>query len=96
MNITKKGKASRRAAAKAFQSNNLISLGGKQKSFDVFDYAEGATKTQVNSVCDDVCDECALPLKLYGSNYIESYTNGRANILRCLCDLHADEWEVGK
>ena len=41
-----------------------------------------------------VCDECARPLQLYGANFIESYSNGRVNILRCLCDLHADEMEV--
>jgi len=38
-----------------------------------------------------VCDECAAPLHIYGENFIESYTNGRANILKCLCDLHAAE-----
>lgn len=43
-----------------------------------------------------VCDECARPLHLYGENFIETYTNGKANILRCLCDLHADEMEEGK
>ncbi len=43
-----------------------------------------------------VCDECAAPLHLYGENFIESYINGRANVLRCLCDLHADELEVKK
>jgi hypothetical protein len=41
-----------------------------------------------------VCDVCALPLSLYGANFIETYSNGRVNILRCLCDLHADEMEV--
>ncbi len=41
-----------------------------------------------------VCDECARPLSLYGENFIETYTNGTANILRCLCDLHADEMGV--
>jgi hypothetical protein len=37
------------------------------------------------------CDECSLPLWLYGANFIESYSNGYANTLRCLCDLHAEE-----
>ncbi len=41
-----------------------------------------------------VCDECARPLYLYGENFIDSYTDGRANVLRCLCDIHADEMEV--
>ena len=41
-----------------------------------------------------VCDECARPLHLYGENFIETYTNGKANTLRCLCDLHAEELEV--
>ena len=41
-----------------------------------------------------VCDECSLPLKIYGENYIESYINGRANLLRCLCDLHAAELDL--
>ncbi len=36
-----------------------------------------------------VCDECALPLHLYGENFFDSYNNGRANILRVLCDLCA-------
>jgi hypothetical protein len=38
------------------------------------------------------CDECSLPLLLYGENFIETYSTGRANILRCLCDLHAEEF----
>jgi hypothetical protein len=37
------------------------------------------------------CDECARPLYLYGSNFIESYTAGQANVLRALCDRHAAE-----
>ncbi len=37
------------------------------------------------------CDECCLPLWLYGANFIESYSNGYANTLKCLCDLHAEE-----
>ncbi len=41
-----------------------------------------------------VCDECARPLCFYGENFIETYTNGKVNILRCLCDIHADEMEV--
>jgi hypothetical protein len=41
-----------------------------------------------------VCDECARPLHLYGENFIETYTNGNVNVLRCLCDLHAAELEV--
>lgn len=41
-----------------------------------------------------VCDECCLPLSLYGENFIESYDEGRANALRCLCDLHAEEFEL--
>jgi hypothetical protein len=45
-------------------------------------------KFQLNS---SVCDECCLPMRLYGENFIESYTNGHANTLRCLCDLHAAE-----
>ncbi len=39
-----------------------------------------------------VCDECAAPLWLYGENFIETYTNGRANLLKCLCDLCAAEF----
>ncbi len=42
-----------------------------------------------------VCDECSAPLHLYGEHFVESYTNGDANILRCLCDLHAEELELG-
>jgi hypothetical protein len=38
-----------------------------------------------------ICDECARPLYLYGSNFIESYTAGQANVLRALCDRHAAE-----
>ena len=41
-----------------------------------------------------VCDECCRPLHLYGENFIETYTNGKVNTLRCLCDIHADEMEV--
>jgi RNase P subunit RPR2 len=38
------------------------------------------------------CDECAAPLWLYGENFIESYSNGYADTLRCLCDMHAEEF----
>jgi hypothetical protein len=40
------------------------------------------------------CDECSLPLQLYGENYIETYTDGKVNVLRVLCDLHAEETGV--
>jgi hypothetical protein len=39
-----------------------------------------------------LCDECCVPLFLGGENYIESYRNGRANPLKCLCDTHAEEF----
>ncbi len=45
-------------------------------------------------LCNFCCDECALPLRLYGENFIESYTNDKANPLRCLCDLHAEDGEL--
>jgi hypothetical protein len=38
------------------------------------------------------CDECALPLRLYGENFIESHANGRATLLKALCDSHAAEF----
>ncbi len=41
-----------------------------------------------------VCDECARPLHLYGENFVETYTGGKVNVLRCLCDLHAEEMGV--
>jgi uncharacterized protein YmfQ (DUF2313 family) len=45
-------------------------------------------------LCKFCCDECALPLRIYGENFVETYSNGRVNILRCLCDLHAEEFEL--
>ncbi len=42
-----------------------------------------------------VCDECASPLHLYGANFFDTYTNGTANILRCLCDICAAEFWGG-
>ncbi len=41
-----------------------------------------------------VCDDCCLPLHLYGANFIETYSGGKVNILRCLCDTHAEEFEL--
>jgi hypothetical protein len=38
------------------------------------------------------CDECSLPLQIYGENYIETYTDGQANPLRCFCNTHAEEF----
>ncbi len=38
-----------------------------------------------------VCGECSLPLKLYGENFNDSYTDDVANPLQYLCDLHAAE-----
>lgn len=43
-----------------------------------------------------VCDECAMPLSLYGENFVETYTDYGVNPLRCLCDLHAAEFEEAK
>lgn len=37
-----------------------------------------------------VCDECCLPLDLYGENTIQSSVGSRI-ITRKLCDLHAQE-----
>jgi hypothetical protein len=39
-----------------------------------------------------VCDECSLPLRLYGENHIKSCAGGQSNILRTLCDSHAVEF----
>ncbi len=43
-----------------------------------------------------VCDECSAPLHLYGEHFIDSYTNGYANTLRCLCDVHNEEFELSE
>jgi len=38
-----------------------------------------------------------LPLRLYGENYVESHANGRAYLLKALCNSHAAEfWGVKK
>ncbi len=85
----KKNKKAQRVTTEGLSRNqNFIIAGGKSKGFDGFNYAENTLKMQV------VCDECAVPLQLYGQNFIESYTVGKANLLRCLCDIHADEMEV--
>lgn len=49
-----------------------------------------SSKLSTTSFRSFVCDECAAPLSLYGANFIESYSKGSANVLRCLCDLHAE------
>jgi hypothetical protein len=51
-------------------------------------------KSKFSSTISFACDECNLPLQLYGENYIETYTDGKVNVLRALCDLHADEFEL--
>jgi hypothetical protein len=38
------------------------------------------------------CDECNLPLRIYGENYVESHTDGRSSLLKALCDSHAAEF----
>jgi hypothetical protein len=38
------------------------------------------------------CDECNLPLRIYGANYVESHTDGRSSLLKALCDSHASEF----
>ncbi len=42
-----------------------------------------------------VCDECSLPLKLYGENHHDTYTNDAANPLLSLCDICAAEFWGG-
>ncbi len=49
-------------------------------------------QSKVSHTTTFACDECALPLHLYGENYIETYTDGKVNVLRVLCDLHAEEF----
>jgi hypothetical protein len=41
-----------------------------------------------------VCDECCLPLHLYGRDFIESYIDEQAELLPSLCDLHLSELEL--
>ncbi len=41
--------------------------------------------------CFLVCDVCERPLHIYGENFIDAYTNGKAVVRRCLCNDHAAE-----
>ena len=41
-----------------------------------------------------VCDECCLPLSLYGENVILSVENDRF-VTQLLCDLHCEEFMNG-
>jgi hypothetical protein len=38
------------------------------------------------------CDECCLPLYLYGENFVEARSNGRSYLRKALCDSHAAEF----
>ncbi len=57
-----------------------------KQSFSASD--EGNLKIQF------VCDECCLPLSLYGENVILSVYNDEF-ITHLFCDLHADEFLSG-
>ncbi len=39
-----------------------------------------------------ICDECALPLRLYRSDTLDTYTSGRAGTLRDLCDKCSEDF----
>lgn len=65
----------------------------KLNGFSTFNFIKEPLDLQ-SEFFDFCCDECARPLHLYGENFIETYTNGKANALRCLCDLCADEMGV--
>jgi hypothetical protein len=62
----------------------------KESRFTMENCTPHHPKTQLDFVFHHVCDECSLPLRLYGENFIESYSNGKANSLRVLCDIHAE------
>ncbi len=65
-----------------------------QLKFQVNPLDNPATETNNFQFADMrlVCDECCLPIHLYGENFIETYTDGKVNTLRVLCDLHAEEF----
>jgi hypothetical protein len=77
------------------KKTQVFSNFGSNKSLTtvIFDgQTSSASFQRINSF---VCDECCLPLRLYGANFIESYTNGKARPMRCLCDIHAAEFGFG-
>lgn len=70
----------------------------KENQFVMTNYTRSTKKPQHDFRFDGMnlgCDECCVPLLLGGENYIESYRNGRANPLKCLCDTHAEEFGFG-
>lgn len=79
-----------------FSTEGAIIRAPHSSSHDLLEHSKLAHLPFCFSGLRLVCDECAAPLHLYGENFIESYTEGRANSLRCLCDLHADELGVKK
>jgi hypothetical protein len=77
-------------ARKPFKINTIVTVVALPKPSDrLFKFERDGAYTFI-------CDECALPLRLYGEAFIESCGNGRGGILRSLCDSHAAESEVGK
>jgi hypothetical protein len=57
-----------------------------------FQYKTSGLAKLSHTTTNFFCDECCLPLRLYGENHIKSYTGGQSNILRALCDSHAAEF----
>ncbi len=71
---------------KSKEPNQLLNLNSKVLDFQYKNNVQSKFSPHITAF---VCDECSIPLHLGGENFIESYSNGRANILRCLCDTHA-------
>jgi hypothetical protein len=75
---------------KSNETNQLPNSNLKGCDFQYKTYGQ----SKLSHTISFACDECSLPLQLYGENYIETYTDGKVNVLRVLCDLHAEETEV--
>ncbi len=82
------------------EKNQFIFNFGKQPAritFTFFDDQSAGVPTFRFTGVPLACDECALPLYLYGENYVESHTGGRAYLRKALCNSHAAEFlEVQK
>ncbi len=77
------------------EKNQLNFNFGKQPAritFTFFDDPNAGVPTFRFTGAPLACDECALPLRIYGENYIESHADGRAYLLKAFCNSHAEEF----
>ncbi len=85
-------KPNEKAAISVKDYGSILRTGNQRLTKKTNSKGESFSMSNITTTLKEIqIDFCFAPLRLYGENFIDSYTSGEANILRCLCDTHAEE-----